>query len=324
MVSAYERSRVICQMLAQQPHQTVEQLKAKLPDFYKAGDSGSKMLRRDLEKLCESQRVRIDTPARPARFSLDKDFQEQLNQEELCEIIDLHFRSWRDSLDGISPLVLGEWLLRLVSELGDEQRLRIDLQPSEEEGRMREFNPLHLRQVLEALVQEKAVQIKYRNREGIVSTPLLHIQQLQLKNNVLRLGAVREQDRQGVAALRTYTLDNVLDLAISDCDCIQYPNLRFQGAACMLVLLRVGGYVADYLEANRLSDDQCLRVDSDHPGKSLVELSLPDDGQLLRRLLGWGANVEVLAPPALRHKVASQIAKMARMYGYPIPFPEAE
>lgn len=324
MASAYERLGAICKMLAQQPNQSAEELKSKLHDYYETSESGSRMMRRDLKQLCKQQRVRLDKPGRPARFSLDKDFLERLSQEELREVIDLHYRSWRVPPNGLSPLVLSECLHRLASDLGDEQRFRIDLQPSEEEGRMREFNPVHLRQVFEAFALGKAVQIKYRNREGLVSTPLLHIQQLQLKNNVLRLGAVREQDRHDVAALRTYTLDNFIELAISECDCLHYPDLHFESAARIPILLRVGGYVADYLETNRLSDDQCLQLDPDNHGKSLVELSLPDDGQLLRRLLGWGANVEVLAPSALRHKVASQIAKMARVYGYPIPLPEAK
>jgi predicted DNA-binding transcriptional regulator YafY len=45
-----------------------------------------------------------------------------------------------------------------------------------------------------------------------------------------------------------------------------------------------------------------------------VSARVPSTGQLLRWLLGAGDNLEVIAPPDLRHVVAVQAGKMAAIY----------
>jgi predicted DNA-binding transcriptional regulator YafY len=46
-----------------------------------------------------------------------------------------------------------------------------------------------------------------------------------------------------------------------------------------------------------------------------VRATVPDTGQLLRWVLGCGANAEVLAPEKTREVVSAQAVKMTGLYG---------
>ena len=84
--------------------------------------------------------------------------------------------------------------------------------------------------------------------------------------------------------------------------------------------LRVRGYVADLLRDCRLSADQVIEDEPDgSPFSARVRATVPETGQLLRWLLGCGANVEVLAPAKWREVVISQLEKMAAIYGPSAP-----
>lgn len=326
MACAYERKREIRLLLSRHQRLTVVQLSKQLTDFYADTASGKKMLRRDLQDLCdvgEVQQSKIDG-VRELHYGLAEQVREQISILQELEVIEMHLDRKRPTHGWRSPLELADRLHELLNELDDRQRFRVDLQPSDDEGLLREFNPDFLIAVFEALAWDRALQLKYRNRAGEASTPLLHVQCLQLKGNTLRLVAVRDQDLHQAAFLRTYTLENVVDMKVADVECVHRPDLTLEHPPRILIRLRVGGYVTGYLESSPLSGDQTLCIDPDDENKSIVELSQPNDGVLLRRLLGWGANVEVLSPPELRHKVASQVAKMARLYGYTVPCPEKD
>jgi hypothetical protein len=78
----------------------------------------------------------------------------------------------------------------------------------------------------------------------------------------------------------------------------------------------VRGYVADLLRDCRLSADQVIEDEPEgSPFSARVRATVPETGQLLRWLLGCGANVEVLAPAKWREVVVSQLEKMGAIYG---------
>ena len=80
------------------------------------------------------------------------------------------------------------------------------------------------------------------------------------------------------------------------------------------------GYVADLLRDCRLSENQVIEEEpEDSPFSARVRATVPETGQLLRWLLGCGANVEVLAPAKWREVVVSQLEKMGAIYGTSAP-----
>jgi predicted DNA-binding transcriptional regulator YafY len=88
----------------------------------------------------------------------------------------------------------------------------------------------------------------------------------------------------------------------------QYSNeplrlvARFQAAA------------AEHLRETPLAQDQTLKVTDGHV---VLTATVPDTAQLRWWLLGFGDNVEVLAPPALRQEIAIAVEAMAAQYGGP-------
>ncbi len=81
------------------------------------------------------------------------------------------------------------------------------------------------------------------------------------------------------------------------------------------LVLRVRGYPATLLRVCPLTDDQVIDEEPEGAPFALrVSARLPSTGQLLRWLLGLGANIEVLAPAELRQVLAGQVAKMGAIY----------
>lgn len=75
------------------------------------------------------------------------------------------------------------------------------------------------------------------------------------------------------------------------------------------------GYPATLLRVCPLTDDQVIDEEPEGAPFALrVSARLPSTGQLLRWLLGLGANIQVLAPAELRQVLAGQVAKMGAIY----------
>jgi len=77
--------------------------------------------------------------------------------------------------------------------------------------------------------------------------------------------------------------------------------------------VRFAGDAAYHLYETPLSDDQVLRPRED--GRVDLSATVLDTAQLRWWLLGFGAGVEVLGPPALREELAAEARAMARRYG---------
>lgn len=83
--------------------------------------------------------------------------------------------------------------------------------------------------------------------------------------------------------------------------------------------LRARGYLAELLLVCDLAAGQTVEDEPEGSDFDLrIRARVPSTGQLLRWLLGAGDNIEVVAPPDLRHMVAVQAAKVAALYGRPV------
>jgi hypothetical protein len=70
--------------------------------------------------------------------------------------------------------------------------------------------------------------------------------------------------------------------------------------------------LANFLRESPLSNNQ--RITDNPDGSAIVEAEIPDNHQLRLWLLGFGSDVEVLAPASLRREIAGQVVKMVKLY----------
>lgn len=177
---------------------------------------------------------------------------------------------------------------------------------------------------LEALAQSRTLQATYRDGAGKQSRPELHPQALLQRGPRLYLFALKNDE---AAPLRMYALHRFTSAKVGEgpgrraegfClqEAIRKGQADFAGDGAVQLELRVRGYVADLLRDCRLSADQVIEEEpDDSPFTARVRATVPETGQLLRWLLGCGANVEVLAPAKWREVVISQLDKMRSVYG---------
>ena len=83
------------------------------------------------------------------------------------------------------------------------------------------------------------------------------------------------------------------------------------------IKLYVYGYLMRLLKENNISDDQRFEEfisDEDYEPYAIVTVSIIISGTLLRWLLSFGNNVEVVEPESLRRIVAEQASDMTDYY----------
>lgn len=303
-------------------------LLASLGEVYAAGTRAARRraLQRDLEELVKKGRVEAVNPGgKPLRYRLVTD-----EPDDDTAI-------WRYNLQLMHALVAEALPLRRLDRLWqrlltnaegprlDEQRLRIvpdtlRLQPVALSAGV-------LKAVIEALAQPCALQVLYQNAEDERSDACLHPQALVQRGPIPYLFALKNDEDEPV---RLYALHRMIraevltrtparEAAGFDLDqAIANGQVDFGRGEQIDLELRVRGYLATVLTVCPLAAGQRLE---DEPLDSEFELRVwarvPSTGQLLRWLLGAGDNVEVLAPPDLRHVMAVQAAKMAARYADP-------
>lgn len=125
-------------------------------------------------------------------------------------------------------------------------------------------------------------------------------------------------------ALRTFAVDALesagqLDLAATEIsDDALDAHFRtgygiFAGQAQSRAVLRFTPERARWVSRERWHDEQSSRFEPD--GSYLLEVPYADDRELLMDILKFGADCEVLAPPALRARVAAALAAATAVYG---------
>ena len=176
---------------------------------------------------------------------------------------------------------------------------------------------------LEALSLSQTLQAAYRDREGKLTRPTLHPQALLQRGPRLYLFALKNDEAEPV---RMYALHRFISAKLGDGaarisgsfnlqSAVRKGQVDFAGDHQVALELRVRGYVAELLRDCPLSENQLIEEEPEgSPFVARVRATVPDTGQLLRWVLGCGANVEVLAPARLREVVAAQAATVGALY----------
>ena len=318
--------RLIPRNTAGQGGPDARQLLARLAEHYEASKSDAARMRaiqRDLDALVKEGDIEVVNPrGKPQRYRRKADldstdprlwaYAQSLMRSLIRDAVPEKRleRIWASLREEGDDFGLGEDKLCILS---DTQRLL----PAD-------FKEEVLLAALEALAQSRTLQATYRDGAGKQSRPELHPQALLQRGPRLYLFALKNDE---AAPLRMYALHRFTSAKVGEgpgrraegfClqETIRKGQADFAGDGAVQLELRVRGYVADLLRDCRLSADQVIEEEpDDSPFSARVRATVPETGQLLRWLLGCGANVEVLAPAKWREVVISQLDKMRAVYG---------
>ena len=188
--------------------------------------------------------------------------------------------------------------------------------------------PMHRRAVDDAKFAAVAAALLTRHRLQVVSTHRQTKQPTTRELSPQRLVSYRDNWYLDAwchlrKALRTFSLDTlqtvrVLDDAaedISAADLDQHFASSygiFAGKAVHSAVLRFRPSVAGWVEREQWHPEQTSKALAD----GSIELTVPygNATELIRDILRWGADVEVVAPEALREEVKAQVLAMTKIY----------
>ncbi len=280
-------------------------------------------LQRDLDELVKAGRIEAVNPGgKPLRYRRITDepdddpaiweYNLMVMRELVAEALPQRQldRLWQRLLTNADGFRLDEGRLRIVP---DTLRLQAV-----------ELYPGVLGAVIEALTRRCALQVRYQNAGEERGDACLHPQALVQRGPIAYLFALKNDEEEPVRLYALHRMIRAKALAETparaatgfDLDqAIANGQVDFGQGELIDLELRVRGYLVTLLTSCPLAADQRLEdepLDSDFEIR--VWAQVPSTGQLLRWLLGAGNNVEVVAPPDLRHVVAVQAAKMAAIY----------
>jgi hypothetical protein len=286
-------------------------------------ESRRRTLQRDLEVLVAEGQIEIVNPGgKPLRYrrcSDDLSDDPFIREYDLRRIADL-------VAEAVPARRLDRLLPRLLSErsgpLLDEQRLRIV--PDSVRLRPVDVYEKVLYAVIVALARRCVLEVSYEDAAGMRAKARLHPHALVQRGPIPYLFALKNDETE---PMRLYALHRMLSATAlmetpariaEDFDldrAIAEGKADFGQGERIDLELRVRGYLATVLSVCNLSDDQQIEDEpEDSPFELRVRARVPSTGQLLRWLLGAGPNLEVLAPPELRHTMLVQTSKMAAVY----------
>ena len=171
-----------------------------------------------------------------------------------------------------------------------------------------------------AVLHQRVVQFAYRKPGTARSTPReVNPYHLANRENLWYLvGFDRER-----AALRTFALPRISDVETKDDRFVRpedfSPDAFFSnalgvlgGEGAFLVRVRFRAAVADRVREREWHESQ---TSTDLPDGGLeVTMQLGALAEVERWVLGWGADVEVIAPPALRQSLARTAERLRQLY----------
>jgi proteasome accessory factor C len=171
----------------------------------------------------------------------------------------------------------------------------------------------------EAITRERVVKFSYTDSTGKKTIRLVSPQQLvRYKDNWYLDGWCHENE-----ALRIFSLDNILDLKHANRLYFRPENRTlheiyatsygiFSGKPTSVAKIRLTGMAARYAQREIWHPEQICTLNED----SSVELEIPfnKSHELLREILSWGNEAEVLAPVWLREEIISKVGEMKNRY----------
>ncbi|MBC3930599.1 helix-turn-helix transcriptional regulator [Undibacterium curvum] len=175
--------------------------------------------------------------------------------------------------------------------------------------------------VLKALKERLSVRIRYKDRQENVSEPTLHPLGIMQRGPRIYLVALKDDG----GSERLYAVDRILKvelLGTSDkktgsfcfADYIARGKADFSDGEMIELKAVVSGYVETLLYDCPLNDSQKLIPMQEGEDGSLLTVTIPSSGQLLRWILSCGSNIKLLSPDELSVTVRDQIKKTYRSY----------
>jgi proteasome accessory factor C len=171
----------------------------------------------------------------------------------------------------------------------------------------------------EAITRERVVKFSYTGSTGKNTLRLVSPQQLVRYKDNWYLDAWCHTNE----ALRIFSLDSINDLkhanqiyfrldseTIHDIYATSYGI--FSGKPTEVAKIRLVGMAARYAQREIWHPEQILTNNED--GSTVLELPYSKSHELLREILSWGNEAEVLAPGSLREEIVGRVREMKSTY----------
>ena len=179
--------------------------------------------------------------------------------------------------------------------------------------------PPHLGDLQQAVVQGVQVRLGYRDRDGAVTDRTVHPLGLVAKGSTWYLVAGTD------AGLRTFRVWRVHSVELTDEPVVRPPDFdlakTWEGVVATLDELRSAVRVRAVVEPSAVgwlrSHFGAARIAASDPledGRIPVEIGFPESYRPAMELAGYGAVLEVLDPPEVRHELAALGARLVERY----------
>jgi len=303
---------------------SVSEILERLSDLYpesKVPKSRNRAVQRDLDDLCSAERIRKDNEqATIPRYRRLGD-EDDLDPELWKWFLSFLSSQMKDSGGDVRKIekAIGQLKKRSGVELLGDDKYRV-LSDS-----MR-LLPAALKadvvaSVIRALAEGMVLEIVYRDRDGVQKSPEVHplglvqrgpsLYLFALKNGEhLRMYALHRMQSACVTAIPAST-----DTSFNLDDVIKNGSADFADGNIITLHAYVMGYVAELLYECQLNDSQQLIPCMTEEGfTDELIVNVPESGQLLRWILGFGPSIKVVGPVEWRNKIASQVRKTGALY----------
>ncbi|MCG9084154.1 helix-turn-helix transcriptional regulator [Laribacter hongkongensis] len=299
---------------------TIKEISSKLDQLGLDNNRHTRTLQRDLQLLIKQGRVRtLDKTSKQPSYLRIEDAEEI--DDSMWDYFIVHLKR------ELAGIVTSTELARLLDRLKlDEHGIRLDesklcILPDSLRLQPAEINPQVFSTVLRALKEKLALQVHYRDRQEKSSTPTLHPQGIMQRGPRIYLFALKNDEPEE----RLYAIDRIRTATLLSDPARNNPDFDFQqhiaagradfsnGETITLKAI-VRGYVEDLVRDCKLHESQKLELWGTGETGSLLTVTMPSSGQLLRWILACGSNITVIEPPELRETTINQLKHAIEKY----------